>query len=144
MVATVAEVTVDRGTGAVRVDRLTVAYDCGLIINPDGLRRCVENAAVYATSRALCEEVMFSPAAVTSVDWLSYPILDITEAPHDVQVVLISRPEAPPTGAGEPAVRSIAAAVGNAVFDATGVRMRQGPFTPRRVKAALSPSYSAC
>lgn len=138
VVATVAEVTVDRGTGAVRVDRLTVAHDCGLIINPDGLRRCVENAAVYATSRALCEEVTFSPAAVTSVDWLSYPILDITEAPRDVQVVLISRPEAPPTGAGEPAVRSIAAAVGNAVFDATGVRMRQGPFTPSRVKAALS------
>ncbi len=136
-VANVADVSVDRTTGEVRVIRLTVAHDCGLIVNPDGLRRCVENAAVYATSRALHEEVTFSRTAVTSVDWATYPILDITETPDSVTVVLINRPDMPPTGAGEPAVRSSAAAIGNAIFDATNVRLRQGPFTPERVSAAL-------
>ena len=138
VVATVAEVSVDRATGDVRVDRLTVAHDCGLIVNPGGLQRCVENAAVYAASRALHEEVTFSRSAVTSVDWLTYPILDITETPGSVQIVPIDRPDVAPTGAGEPAVRSVGAAIGNAVYDATGVRLRQGPFTPERVKAALS------
>ena len=138
VVATVAEVAVDRGTGEVRVERLTVAHDCGLIVNPDGLWRCVQNAAVYATSRAMHEQVTFSRTAVTSVDWLSYPILDITETPGAVTVVPINRPDVAPSGAGEPAVRSVGAAIGNAIFDATGVRLRRGPFTADAVKAALS------
>ncbi len=135
-VATVAHVAV-HPEGRIEVERITAAHDCGLVINPDGLARCVENALVYAMSRALHEEVTFSRTAVTSVDWLTYPILDITEAPGAVKVVIIDRPDLPPTGAGEPSVRSVAAAIGNAVFDATGVRLRQGPFTPARVSAAM-------
>lgn len=138
VVGLVAEVEVDRRSGAIRIKRLVVGQDCGLIINPDGLRRCVENAAVYGTSRALHEEVTFDRNNVTSVDWNTYPILDITEAPEVVEVVLINRPDIRPTGAGEPAVRTAGAAIANAVYDATGARLRRGPFTPERMKAALA------
>ncbi|WP_043834120.1 xanthine dehydrogenase family protein molybdopterin-binding subunit [Muricoccus aerilatus] len=138
VVGLVAEVEVNRGTGAIRIKRMVVGQDCGLIINPDGLRRCVENAVIYGTSRALHEEVTFDRNNVTSVDWNTYPILDITEAPEVVEVVLINRPDIRPTGAGEPAVRTAGAAIANAVFDATGARLRRGPFTAERVKAALA------
>ena len=138
VVATVAEVTVDRGSGAVHIDRLLVAHDCGLIVNPAALKLCVENAAVYACSRAMHEEVTFSPATVTSVDWATYPILDITETPGSVEIILINRPDRAPSGAGEPAVRSVAGAIANAIHDATGIRLRRGPFTRDRVKTALS------
>jgi hypothetical protein len=87
-----------------------------VIINPDGLRRCIEGNVVQGTSRALSEEVVFDRAKVTSTDWLSYPILDITEAPETVDIVLINRLELPPAGA---------------VFDATGVRLRRAPLTPQ-------------
>ena len=138
IVGLVAEVAVDRRTGKVRPKRMVVGHDCGLIVNPDGLRRCVENALVYGTSRALHEEVTFSRENVTSVDWETYPILDVTEAPEVVEVVLIDRPDVRPTGAGEPAVRTAGAAIANAIYDATGVRLRRGPFTAARVKAALA------
>jgi CO/xanthine dehydrogenase Mo-binding subunit len=78
----------------------------------------------------LSEEVAFGRAKVTSVDWASYPILDITEAPEEVAILLISRPALPPTGAGESSIRPVAAAIANAVFDATGVRLRRAPLTP--------------
>jgi len=113
-----------------------VAHDCGLIVNPDGLRRCIEGNIVQGTSRALWEEVQFDAKNVTSVDWLTYPILDITEAPEAIDIVLIDRPELPPQGAGEPSTRPVAAAIANAIFDATGIRLRRVPFTPDRVKAA--------
>ena len=77
-------------------------------------------------------------AKVTSTDWLSYPILDITEAPEAVDIVLINRPELPPAGAGESSIRPVAAALANAVFDATGVRLRRAPLTPERLKPALA------
>jgi nicotinate dehydrogenase subunit B len=93
VVAIVAEVEIDRHTGKVWARKFTVAHDCGLIINPDGLRRCIEGNVVQGTSRALSEEVTFDRAKVTSVDWLSYPILDITEAPEAVDIVLINHPE---------------------------------------------------
>ncbi len=137
VVGLVAEVEVNRRSGHVRAKRMVLGHDCGLIINPDGLRRCVENAVVYATSRATREEVTFSPENVTSVDWATYPILDIVDAPDLVEVVLINRPDLPPTGAGEPSVRTVAAAIGNAIFDATGIRLRRGPFTDERVKGRL-------
>jgi nicotinate dehydrogenase subunit B len=86
----------------------------------------------------LWEEVTFDKKSVTSVDWVSYPILDITETPEHVECVLINHPELPPTGAGEPSIRPIAAAIANAIFDATGVRIRRVPFSPDRVKAALT------
>jgi len=86
----------------------------------------------------LWEEVTFDNKTVTSVDWLSYPILDITETPEQVDVVLINHPDLPLTGAGEPSIRPVAAAIVNAIFDATGVRIRRVPFSPNRVKQALS------
>jgi hypothetical protein len=86
----------------------------------------------------LSEEVAFDPAKVTSTDWPSYPILDITEAPEAVDIVLINRPELPPAGAGESSIRPVAAAIANAVFDATGVRLRRAPLTPQRLKPALA------
>jgi nicotinate dehydrogenase subunit B len=137
-VAMVAEVEVDRSTGRVWVRKFTVAHDCGQIINPDGLRQTIEGNVVQAISRTLWEEVRFNNKNVTSVDWLSYPILDITQTPETIDVVLIDRPEIAPTGAGEPATRPVAAAIANAVFDATGVRIRRVPFLPDYVKAALS------
>ena len=137
-VAVIAEVDVDRSTGKIWARKFTVAHDCGQIINPDGLVKCIEGNIVQGTSRTLWEEVTFDNKAVTSVDWVSYPILDITETPGQVDVVLINHPELPPTGAGEPSIRPVAAAIANAIYDATGVRIRRVPFSPDRVKAALS------
>jgi nicotinate dehydrogenase subunit B len=137
-VAMVAEVEVDRSTGKVWVRKFTVAHDCGLIINPDGLRQVIEGNVVQSISRTLWEEVRFNNKTVTSVDWLSYPILDISEAPETIETVLINHPEIAPTGAGEPATRPVAAAIANAIFDATGVRIRRVPFSPENVKSALS------
>ncbi|HWZ67068.1 MAG TPA: molybdopterin cofactor-binding domain-containing protein, partial [Stellaceae bacterium] len=138
VVAIVAEVEIDRRSGKVWARKFTVAHDCGLIVNPDGLRRCIEGNVVQGTSRALFEEVAFDRAKVTSTDWLSYPILDITEAPEAVDIVLINRPELPPAGAGESSIRPVAAALANAVFDATGVRLRRAPLTPQQLKPALA------
>ena len=137
-VAVIAEVDVDRSTGKIWARKFTVAHDCGQIINPDGLVKCVEGNIVQGVSRALWEEVTFDRNAVTSVDWVTYPILDITETPGQVDVVLINHPEIASSGAGEPSIRPVAAAIGNAIFDATGVRIRRVPFSPERVKAALS------
>jgi CO/xanthine dehydrogenase Mo-binding subunit len=134
VVAIVAEVEIDRRSGKIWARKFTVAHDCGLIINPDGLRRCIEGNVVQGTSRALSEEVAFDRAKVTSTDWTSYPILDITEAPEAVDIVLINRPDLPPAGAGESSIRPVAAALANAVFDATGVRLRRAPLTPERLK----------
>jgi nicotinate dehydrogenase subunit B len=138
VVAIVAEVEIDRRTGKIWAKKFTVAHDCGLIINPDGLRRCIEGNVVQGTSRALSEEVAFDRAKVTSVDWLSCPILDITEAPEAVDSVRRNHPELPPAGAGESSIRPVAAALANAVFDASGVHLRRAPLTPQRLKPALA------
>jgi nicotinate dehydrogenase subunit B len=137
-VAIVAEVDIDRTTGKIWGRKFTVAHDCGLIINPDGLKYTIEGNVVQGTSRTLWEEVKFNNKAVTTVDWVTYPILDITEAPEKIDVVLINRPEIPSSGAGEPSSRPMAAAIANAIFDATGVRLRRVPFSPDRVKAAFA------
>ena len=137
-VAVIAEVDVDRSTGKIWARKFTVAHDCGQIINPDGLVKCIEGNIVQGVSRTLWEEVTFDHNNVTSVDWITYPILDITETPDEVNVVLINHPEIAPSGAGEPSIRPVAAAIANAIYDATGVRIRRVPFSPERVKAALS------
>jgi CO/xanthine dehydrogenase Mo-binding subunit len=134
-VATVAHVQVDTTSGAVRVKRLVVAHDCGLIVNPDGLRNQIEGNVIQSLSRALKEEVQYDERRLTSVDWRTYPILTFTEVP-DVDVILITRPHDTAVGAGEPATTTTAAAVANGIFDATGARVRQVPFTPQRVLAA--------
>jgi CO/xanthine dehydrogenase Mo-binding subunit len=137
-VAIVAEVDIDRSTGRIWARKFTVAHDCGQIINPDGLRHTIEGNIIQGISRTLWEEVQFDRRNVTSVDWMTYPILDITETPQAIDCVLINRPERAPTGAGEPSIRAVAAAIANAIFDATGVRIRRVPFSPDRVKSALA------
>jgi len=136
--AVIAEVDIDRASGKIWARKFTVAHDCGQIINPVGIRHTVEGNIVQGVSRTLWEEVKFDAKNVTSVDWMSYPILDITETPEAIEVVLINHPELQPSGAGEPSIRPVAAAIANAIFDATGVRIRRVPFSPDRVKQALS------
>jgi len=130
------EASVERSTGAVRVLRVACAHDCGLMINPDAVRAQVEGCILQTLSRTLFEEVTFDRARVTSTDWSSYPILTFPDVPK-LDIALIDRRHERPLGAGEAATAPVAAAVGNAIFDATGVRLRQAPFTPARVKKAL-------
>jgi CO/xanthine dehydrogenase Mo-binding subunit len=137
-IALVAEVRVHRDTGVIEPVRYVCAHDCGLIVNPETLRHVIDRQLVYGTSRALFEEVRFDENMVTSVDWKTYPVLHIGSMPGSIEIHLIDRPEAAPSGAAEMALGLVPAAVGNAVFDATGVRLRRVPFTPARVKAALS------
>jgi nicotinate dehydrogenase subunit B len=139
-VATVAEVQVNRRTGAVHVQRFVCAHDCGLIINPDGLKGVISANLVQSMSRALKEEVKFNATKVTSVDWVTYPIARASDIPDQVDIVLISHPDKPAGGAGEPSSRPTAAAIANAIFDATGARVRQAPLTPTRIKAAIAAS----
>jgi nicotinate dehydrogenase subunit B len=141
-VAMAMEVAVDASTGRVIVRRVTCAHDCGLVVNPDALTNQIEGCIVQTISRTLHEEVTFDRARVTSVDWASYPILRFPEAPR-VEVVLIDRRDQPLLGAGEAATAPVAAALANAVFDATGARLRRVPFTAERVKAALESRSTA-
>jgi nicotinate dehydrogenase subunit B len=138
VVAVVAEIEVYPADGRIWARKFVVAHDCGLIINPRGLRQTIEGNIVQGLSRVLFEEVQFDGRAVTSVDWASYPILDMRDAPETIDVVLINHIDVPPSGAGEPTMRCVPAAVANAFFDATGVRIRRAPLTPERVKAALT------
>jgi nicotinate dehydrogenase subunit B len=137
-IALIAEVRVHRNTGKIDLVRYVCAHDVGMIVNPDTLRHVIDRQLVYGTSRAMFEEVRFDQNMVTSVDWLSYPVLHIDSVPETIEIVLIKRPEAAPSGAAEMALGLVPAAIGNAVFDATGVRLRRVPFTPERVKAELS------
>jgi CO/xanthine dehydrogenase Mo-binding subunit len=144
IVATIAEVEVNLQTGYVRVKRLVCAHDCGLVVNPDGLKNVVEGNLMQAASRVLKEETTFDTVKVTSVDWTSYPILRHADVPDKIDVVFVNadtnpnRPDLPHLPAGEPATGPTSAAIANAIFDATGVRLRRAPFTPERVKAALN------
>jgi CO/xanthine dehydrogenase Mo-binding subunit len=136
-VGAVVDVEVNPTDGLVRVTRVVVAHDCGLIINPDGLRNQIEGNVIQATSRTLKEEVKFDRAMVTSLDWSGYPILRFPEIP-EVIIELIDRPDQPSVGAGEATTSAIPAAIANAIFNATGIRLRAILFTPDRVKAAMS------
>ena len=130
-------VAVDRASGKVSVERVVCTHDCGQMINPDGVKAQVEGCIIQTLSRALYEEVKFDKSHVTSTDWLSYPIMRFKDVPK-LEIALIDRPTEPPLGAGEAATAPVAAALANAIFDATGARLRTAPFTPERVKAALN------
>jgi len=134
--AAVADVEVNKSTGKVTVQRVTLAHDCGLIVNPDGVKNQVEGNIIQGVSRALLEEVTFDASGVTSLDWSSYPILRFPDIPA-LDIVLINRKEVAPLGAGELSTVPIPAAIANAIFDATGARLREVPFTPQRVLAAI-------
>jgi nicotinate dehydrogenase subunit B len=136
-VAMVAEIEVDQATGRIIPKRFVVAQDCGPISNPDGMRNQIEGGALQGLSRALGEEVTWDAHQVTSVDWRSYLSLSLGFEPPVIESVLINKPDGEAMGAGETAITIVAAAIGNAIFDATGARVREVPFTPARVKAAL-------
>jgi len=136
--AVVAEVDVNQDNGRILVKRLVIANDAGPISNPDGLKNQLEGGALHGVSRTLYEEVTWDDQKVTSIDWRTYKPLPVGADIPKIETVLINRPDAPATGAGETAVTVVAAAIGNAVFDATGTRLRQIPFTPERVKAELA------
>ena len=140
--AEIAEVQVDGSTGNVSVNQFWVAHDCGLIINPKAVQAQIESNIIQGTSRTIKEEVAFDDSNVTSVDWRGYPILTYPEIPQ-VNITLINRPEQPAGGVGEPATCPVAAAISNAIFDATGVRLRSLPFRPDAVKAALQTAATA-
>jgi len=136
--AMVAEVDVNQDTGAVIVRRLVIAEDCGPISNPDGLRNQLEGGALQGISRALLEEVTWDDSKVTSIDWRTYHPLFLGADIPKIETVLLNRTDARANGAGETAVTVTPAAIANAIFDATGARVRDVPFTPDRVKAALA------
>ena len=136
-IGAVAEVEVDRATGVIRVPKFTVVHDCGQVINPDGLKNQIEGNVIQTVSRTLLEEVTFDRSQVTSLDWASYPILTFPQVP-EIVIELIDRPTEKPWGAGEPSAAVIPSAIANAVFDATGVRLRSIPYTPAKVKAAMT------
>jgi CO/xanthine dehydrogenase Mo-binding subunit len=136
-VALAMEVGVDTATGKIDVRRIACAHDCGLVVNPDALKNQIEGCILQTLSRALHEEVRFDRSRVTSLDWASYPILTFPEVPP-VEVGLINHPELPLLGAGEASCVTVAAALANAVFDATGAKLRVAPFIPERVKGALA------
>jgi nicotinate dehydrogenase subunit B len=136
-IALVAEVRVHRKTGKLDLLRYVCAHDVGMIVNPETLKQVIDRQLVYGTSRAMFEEVRFNENMVTSVDWATYPVLHVDDAPAQIEIVLIERPNEAPSGAAEMCLGLVPAAIGNAVFDATGVRLRRVPFTPERVKAAL-------
>ena len=134
VVATICEVEVSKKTGRIWAKRIVVAHDCGLVINPTALIRVVEAGTLYGLSRALHEEVKFDAEKVTSVDWVTHPTLRHEDTPERIDVVIVNgdpnpnRPDLQHYGAGETMCKPMLAAVANAVFDATGVRMRRVPF----------------
>lgn len=136
-VATVLDVAVDLKSGKIRVTDVWCSQDCGQVINPDGTRNQIEGGIVQTSSRVLLEEVRFDRDQIATIDWATYPILRFPEVPN-ISISLIDRPEAVPWGVGEMAPATIPGAVSNAVFNATGIRMRSVPFLPEKVLALLS------
>jgi len=132
----VAEVQVNRTSGSVRVSKIVIAVACGRVINPQGLRHQVQGAVLQGISRSLFEAVKFDGSHVTSLDWRSYPVLRFSDVP-DIETVLVDQRDLESQGAGELATVPVAAALCNAIFDATGVRLRQVPFTPERIRSAI-------
>ena len=136
--ALIAEVTVNLETFVVRPARFVVAVDCGPISNPDGLRNQIEGGILQGMSRALVEEVTWNNRRITSTDWETYNSLRLDYEMPAIESIFVTPEGVPAIGAGETAITVTPAAIGNAIFDATGGRLRDLPFTPERVKAALA------
>jgi len=135
-VVVVVDLSVNRASGHIRLERAVVAVDAGQIVNPDNLSNQLEGMLIQSASWTLKEQVAFDRHGVISADWYSYPILRFRDAP-EIETVLLNRPGQPYLGIGEGAQGPVPAAIANAAFDAVGIRLRQIPFTPERVKAAL-------
>jgi nicotinate dehydrogenase subunit B len=135
--AWIADVAVNKATGDVSVTRVVAGQDSGLMINPDGVRHQIQGNVIQSTSRALMEEVSFDRNSVTSREWGAYPIITFPDLPK-IDVLMLPRFDQPPLGVGESASVPSAAAIANAIFDATGVRFREPPFTPDRILAGLN------
>jgi CO/xanthine dehydrogenase Mo-binding subunit len=135
-IGAVADVEVNRATGDIRVAKFYIVHDCGQIINPNGVKAQIEGNVIQTVSRTLKEEIVFDRSMVTSLDWATYPILTFPEVP-EIEIELIDRPTEKPWGAGEPTAAVVSSSISNAVFDATGVRLRSVPFKREKVKAAL-------
>jgi CO/xanthine dehydrogenase Mo-binding subunit len=135
--AVAVELEVERETGRVRPLRFVAANDSGQIVNPDGIRNQIEGAIVQSSSWTLHEALTFDNARITSRDWASYPILRFPDLPDTVEVHLIDRPGQPFLGTGETGQGPAAAAIANAVANATGMRIRELPLTRKRVKEAI-------
>jgi CO/xanthine dehydrogenase Mo-binding subunit len=142
MVAAIADVEVNRVNGKVAVKKVTIAQDCGLIINPDGTKNQIEGNVVQGVSRTLFEEVKFDASGIKSLDWIGYPVIRFPDIPA-IDVVLVNRPDLPAYGSGEPSLVPVPAAISNAIFDATGARLREIPLTPDRVLAAIKAGASS-
>jgi CO/xanthine dehydrogenase Mo-binding subunit len=136
--AVACEVEVNKSTGRIWVKKVVIGHDCGMMVNPIGVRAALEGQIMQGISRALYEEVHFDDKRVTSVDWQTYRIASMDDMPAEVELVLINRPDKPIGGAGEPAIVCFPAAIANAVADATGVRIRRYPMVPERVKKLLA------
>jgi CO/xanthine dehydrogenase Mo-binding subunit len=136
-VAMIADVTVDQDAGRIQVTRIVVAQDSGPISNPDGMRNQIEGGALQGISRALGEEVTWDDRKITSVDWSSYHSLTLGLAPPTMDIVLLNQTDVEACGSGETSITVVAPAIGNAIYDATGVRLREVPFIPERVLSAL-------
>lgn len=134
--AWVADVAVNKTTGDVSVTRVVAGQDSGLMINPDGVRHQIQGNVIQSTSRALMEEVSFERGAVAAREWGAYPIIPFPDVPK-IDVLMLPRQDQPPLGVGESASVPSAAAIANAIFDATGVRFREPPFTPERILKGL-------
>lgn len=139
--ALVAYVDLDLATGIVHPTRFVAAVDCGPISNPDGLRNQIEGGVLQGMSRALVEEVTWDSKRVTSIDWETYKTLYLDYEAPAVETVFVTPGGERALGAGELSITVTPAAIGNAIFDATGARLRTLPFTPQRVKAALAAAH---
>ncbi|MVW77352.1 xanthine dehydrogenase family protein molybdopterin-binding subunit [Bordetella sp. 02P26C-1] len=134
--AWVVDINIDPLTGRLRVDRITVAQDAGMMVNPAGVRHQVHGNIIQALSRTLLEQVTFGPQGVTSREWGAYPIINFTDIP-EVDVLLMPRQDEPPLGVGESASLPCAPAIANAIFDATGLRLCAPPYTAEKLRQAL-------
>lgn len=141
-VATVVDLSVDRASGRIHLEHAVVAADVGQVVNPEGLNTQLAGGFIQSASWTLKEQVTWSPAGITSVNWAGYPILRFGEAPQ-VETILLNRPGQPYLGIGEGTQGPISAAIANAIFDAAGIRLRRIPFTPERVREALAGSSAS-
>ena len=135
--AVIVNLAVDRGSGQVAFRRVVIAADAGQVVNPDGLSNQLEGGFVQAVSWTLFEQVKFDALGITSIDWETYPIMTFESAPV-IETLLLNRPESPMLGAGEAAQNPTPAAIANAIYDAVGLRLRDIPFTPEKLRAGLS------